>query len=191
VITVSVMPWPDHLLTLEEWDELPEDAFRWAELVDGVVRMTPAPTPRHQNAVFELEVQLKAPFRSRGLAVVHEVDVALAERFPPLVRQPDLVATSLDVLRAGPKRFTAGDVIVAIEVVSPGSTHIDRMHKFAEYAEAGIPHYWIVDIEEPVTLEAFTLVDGSYEKIADVSAPQIVELAEPVPITIDLAALLP
>jgi len=191
VITVSVMPWPDHLLTLEEWDELPEDGYRWAELVDGVVRMTPAPTPNHQDAVFELKAQIKESFAARGLAVVHEVDVVLVDRFPPLVRQPDLVAVPRAVRRAGPKRFTAADVIVAIEVVSPGSKRIDRMHKLAEYAEAGIPHYWIVDIEEPVTLEAFTLVDGSYEKIADVSAPQIVELAEPAAITIDLAALLP
>jgi len=190
VITVSVMPWPDHLLTREEWDELPEDEYGRSELVDGVLVVTPSATPDHQTVAFELGVQLRSALKPRGLGIVLDVDVVLAAGFPPLVRRPDLVVVSREMQRRA-NRFTARDILLAVEVVSPGSRHIDRMHKFAEYAEAGIPHYWIVDIEEPVTLEAFTLVDGSYEKIADVSAPQIVELAEPAPITIDLAPLLP
>jgi Uma2 family endonuclease len=116
-------------------------------------------------------------------------DVVLVATFPPLVRRPDLVVVSDEVLRSHPKRFIAADVRLAVEVVSPGSRHIDRMHKLAEYAEAGIPHYWIVDIETTPRLEAFTLVDGSYEKVAEGSG--VIELSEPAPVTIDLDQLLP
>jgi hypothetical protein len=43
---MTVAPWPDHLLTIEEeWDELPEDTYRHAELVDGVLVVTPTPAP--------------------------------------------------------------------------------------------------------------------------------------------------
>jgi Uma2 family endonuclease len=35
--------------------------------------------------------------------------------------------------------------------------------KFSEYAEAGIPQYWILDLDEPTSLLAYVLVDGSYE----------------------------
>lgn len=40
---------------------------------------------------------------------------------------------------------------------------IDRVLKFSEYAEAGIPQYRIVDLDEPISLLAYVLVDGNYE----------------------------
>jgi Uma2 family endonuclease len=187
---MTVAPWPDHLLTLEEWDDLPEDEHGRSELVDGVLVVTPSATPDHQTVAFELGVQLRSVLKPHGLGIVLDIDVVLVAGFPPLVRRPDLVVVARDVLRRRPKRFAANDLTVAVEIVSPGSKRTDRITKVVDYAEAGIPHYWIVDIEEPITLEAFTLVDGAYEKIADVSAPQLVELTEPVPVTIDLGALL-
>jgi Uma2 family endonuclease len=186
---MSVAPWPDHLLTIEEWDELPEDTYRRAELVDGVLVVTPTPTPAHQDAVFELKAQLKGSYAKSGLALVHEVDVVLAESFPPLVRQPDLVAVPFEVRRARPRRFAAADVLLAVEIVSPGSKRTDRIAKVVDYAEAGIPHYWIVDIDDPISLEAFTLVGDAYEKVAEFTAPELAQLADPAPVTIDLAEL--
>jgi hypothetical protein len=41
-MVITVAPWPDHLLTREERDELPEDEFGRSELVDGVLVITPA-----------------------------------------------------------------------------------------------------------------------------------------------------
>jgi hypothetical protein len=34
---MRVMPGPDHLLTLAEWDALPEDTSRHYELAEGVL----------------------------------------------------------------------------------------------------------------------------------------------------------
>ena len=36
--------------------------------------------------------------------------------------------------------------------MSPGSHRTDHVIKRGEYADAGIPHYWIVDLDNPVTL---------------------------------------
>jgi hypothetical protein len=33
---MSVSPWPDHLLSLDEWVALPEDNTRHFELVEGM-----------------------------------------------------------------------------------------------------------------------------------------------------------
>src|SRR6266516_3029067 len=185
---MTVAPWPDHLLTLEEWDELPEDTYRRAELVDGVLVVTPAPTPGHQTVSKRLSRELDASLELKGWETVAEVDVVLVESFPPLVRQPDLVVVSQSLLQSRPKRLMAADVLVAVEVVSPGSKRTDRITKVVDYAEAGIPHYWIVDIEEPVTLEAYALVGDAYEKVADFTGTA--QLAEPAPVTVDLPALL-
>ena len=68
-----------------------------------------------------------------------------------------------------------------------GSNKQDRVMKPVEYAEAGIPHYWLVDIEEPATLTAYLLVDGSYEIVAQVH--EEARLSEPAPVTVDVRKL--
>jgi len=41
-IAVSAAPWPDHLLTLDEWKDLSQDSFRHYELVKGFLVKKPA-----------------------------------------------------------------------------------------------------------------------------------------------------
>lgn len=87
----------------------------------------------------------------------------------------------------GPSRLRAEGVLVAVEVISPGSSRTDRVVKFAEYAEAGIPSYWLVDVEPPVSLSTYRLVEGEYE--LDAEGAEKVVLAAPAPLTIDVRAL--
>ncbi|MGH3707373.1 MAG: Uma2 family endonuclease [Pseudonocardiaceae bacterium] len=44
-------------------------------------------------------------------------------------------------------RLAVSDVVLAVEVISPGSWNIDLHLKPFEYVEAGIPHYWLVDLD--------------------------------------------
>ena len=74
--------------------------------------------------------------------------------YPPTVRIPDIVITR----KVGSeRRLDRSDVLVAIEVVSPGSKLTDTVTKRSEYAEAGIDHYWIVELGPPVALTALHL----------------------------------
>ncbi|XVV01984.1 hypothetical protein ACQPW3_32055 [Actinosynnema sp. CA-248983] len=90
------MSWPDHLLTLEEWDALPEIESHHVELVEGVL--------------------------------------------------------------------------------------------VAAHADAGIPHYWLLELDDPITVTAFDLVDGSYKVVAGGTGK--VEVPSPFPVVLDLPALL-
>ncbi|WP_344405616.1 Uma2 family endonuclease [Dactylosporangium fulvum] len=45
-----------------------------------------------------------------------------------------------------------GDVLLVVEIVSPGSEATDTVTKRHEYAMAGIPQYWTVDQDETVTM---------------------------------------
>ncbi len=61
-----------------------------------------------------------------------------------------------------------------------------------EYADAGIPHYWLLELDDPITLTAFSLVDGGYKVVASGSgkvSPFPVVLHLPSPITGWIAAL--
>lgn len=84
-------------------------------------------------------------------------------------------------------RFAAADVLLAVEIISPGSRRVDRIMKFAEYADAGIEHYGIVDLVEPVNLAAYRPVDGAYQQV--VAGSGTIELKAPFPLRIDLPAL--
>lgn len=48
----------------------------------------------------------------------------------------------------------ASEVLIAVQVVSPGSKRTDHVEKRSQYADAGIPHYRIVDLDSPVSLLA-------------------------------------
>jgi Uma2 family endonuclease len=184
----------DHLLTLDEWDALPdEDVYRKAELVEGVLQMAPSAVSRHQRLAKRLATQLDAQLRAAGLESVADVDVVLVAADPPTVRCPDLLVTTIARLDEGPKRFVAADIVLVVEIVSPGSRRVDRIMKLADYADAGIPNYWIVDIDDAdgsVTLDAFRLAEGRYEPVLS-TATGTVTLDEPAAVTIDLAGLVP
>jgi Putative restriction endonuclease len=47
------------------------------------------------------------------------------------------------------RRLDAPDVLVAIEVASPGSRRTDAVTKRSECAEATIEHYWIAEFGPP------------------------------------------
>jgi Uma2 family endonuclease len=46
----------------------------------------------------------------------------------------------------------AADVLLVVELVFPDAHRIDTVDKRREYRDAGIEHYWIVDVAEPITL---------------------------------------
>lgn len=102
---------------------------------------------------------------------------------------PDLVVVPRKIADTGPSRYQAADVLLAVEVAADGSWERDHVTKLYEYEAAGIPDYWILDLDDPMTLSAYRLIDGDYELID--RSERLIELTEPAPVTIDVAALLP
>jgi Uma2 family endonuclease len=186
------MPWPDHLLTLPEWDALPQDVTRRFELVEGVLLVVPRPALLHQLAMIRLATALGEQLPD-GLIAVGDVEVVIApgdpmSGDPATVRVPDVIVVPSALAASNPSRVDACDVQVAIEILSPGTKTTDRVTKLVEYATAGIPGYWLIDLDPPVvTMTAFTLVDGEYELTAD--GHGVLELLTPLPVHVDLDQL--
>ncbi|OLT20873.1 hypothetical protein BJF78_34900 [Pseudonocardia sp. CNS-139] len=156
------LPWPDHMLTLEEWEGLPEHDELRLEVAEGILAMS---------------------------ITIPDAEV-LVDRDPLTIRVPDVIVTGTTAYRRNPARFHASEVLLAVEVLSDGTRRVDRVMKFSEYAEAGIPQYWIVDLDEPVTLTAYVLVDGDYELSGELTGDPVLTVAGH-PVRIDLAALTP
>lgn len=185
---MSTVMWPDHLLSLVDWDALPEDNSRQYELAEGVLQVSPRPVSNRQWAITQLVIQIGTQLPA-DLAVLPDVEVVVVDSFPPTVRVPDVVVVPTAVAKGNPARYAAKDVLLAVEVISPGSRRIDRVTKVNEYAEAGIPEYWIVDLDAPVSVTAFQLINGDYELNAEVDDG--LSVTAPAPLTVNVRDLVP
>ncbi|MEJ2866606.1 Uma2 family endonuclease [Actinomycetospora sp. OC33-EN08] len=175
--------WPGHLLDLAEWDALPEDTSRQIELAEGVLQVAPKPIPIHQRVAKRLTMQFDGAAAGRWEAF-SEVEIVIEDAPAATVRAPDVVLVRPDIPVTVP-RWTASEVLAAIEVLSPGSRRLDRIVKLHEYADAGIPTYLVVDPGPPVELTEFALADGAYRQVAVHRGTAAVQLG----VTLDLDAL--
>lgn len=185
---MSVLPWPNYLLPLDEWAALPEDNMYYCELVEGTIQVSPRPTFEHQLAHAELRYQLRQQL-SGEFRCIPEVEVVTAAFPQATVRTPDLVVVPRKIVDTNPSRCQAADVLLAVEVAAAGSWERDHVTKLYEYAAVGIPDYWVLDLDDPMTLFAYRLIDGDYELVG--RSEGLIELTQPAAVTIDVAALLP
>ncbi len=176
---------PDHLLSLPEWVALPEDRDRVYELQEGVLIAGPKPRSLHQCAVGELACALH-PQLPAEWAVVFGVEVVTRSGFPASVRVPDVVVHRDDIADDTP-HLLAEQVLLAIEVIAEGTRLTDTVVKPVEYARAGIPFYWVIDLADAPSLVAYRLVDGRYQEVTAVAG--MFETNEPFPLRVDVAAL--
>nr|WP_232236771.1 Uma2 family endonuclease [Micromonospora globosa] len=195
-IPTSPGPWcPDPMrqqradYTLEDLLTLPDDAPR-VELVDGVFQVTPSPTLGHQtiSSLLWLWLRSHAPVHLRASQAV---GVGLS---PNTSRQPDVLLHHAG-LPSDRSLLRPADVVLAVEIVSPGTRRVDRFAKPGEYAAAGIPFYWRIE-QDPVHLYAYRLGDRigpggerQYELVDDSS--EVIELSEPFAIKLPIAEIRP
>lgn len=163
-------------LTVEDLEAMPDDGRRY-ELIGGAIVMTPAPGVGHQRVSRRLQDQIEAAWPAMEVFDAPiDLDLPGGQRV-----EPDLVVVERG--RTG-KRLVL-PVALVVEIVSPGSTVNDRITKLGVYAEAGIAHYWIVDLPAGVAT-CYVLDGGTYRLVA--TGP-VVETNQPVRVRIDVAAL--
>ena len=190
---MTALPVPLRPLTAAEYAGLPEDSDHDYELQDGQVIMSAKPIPDHQNAVGELYVQLR-PQIPQNLKVLLDVDLDM-ELAPPTqpgtVRVPDLAVVTheafLRVRREG-GFLRAAECVLAIEVHSTTTRRTDQVIKHGEYADAGIAHYWMVDLLGGPALTACHL-GGPFGYVDEPPVTGTFTTQHPFPASLDLSTL--
>ena len=180
---VTTLPFRPGGWTVDDLDELPDDGYRY-ELLDGSLLVSPPPELAHQVVATRLAVLLAAQLPDDLVAVAAPGVYYDARNY----RIPDLVVFPRVVLSQERPRLTPTDVLLAVEVASPGSARTDRVLKPAEYAAAGVPHFWRVEPAEGV-LVVHALVGDVYAEVARPHRDVVLE--QPVPLRFSLADLLP
>ncbi len=128
-------------MTADEYLALGETQERY-QLIDGVVTMSPKPTPLHQGLIVQIIFHLETFARANpGVLVFPDTDVRFG---PHLVYEPDISVYRTGRLTGVPRRLTeAPDLIV--EVLSPGSKALDLITKRSDYERFGVGEYWVID----------------------------------------------
>ena len=172
--------------TWADLQEIPEDRGHRYEIIDGSLHVSPSPNRPHQVAAGRIRDLLLAAAPT-DVEVVEAVDVELADN----VVEPDVVVLpAADAYTpAGPLK--PGQVLLAVEIVSPGSRRMDRLVKPSILAEGGVPAYWRVELDGPDTpmVVAYELDGGAYREAAVVRAGESVVVDVPFPVEVRPAEL--
>ncbi|MFI7545742.1 Uma2 family endonuclease [Actinoplanes sp. NPDC049599] len=136
-----------------------DEYHRYEISPEGVVSITPPEAYAHAVIATRLTGWLTA-----GLPV-DRITQAVGLRIPGSDgavggRIPDLIVWSK--AQANGVWLSVADVLLVVEIVSPGSEGIDTVTKRKEYAAAGIPRYWMIDQDQPQTVTLHQLDGDRY-----------------------------
>lgn len=154
----------------------PEDKI--AEVIQGVLHLSPRPSAAHAAAGSAIGEELGPPFKRGkggpgGWLILDEPELHLEEH----ILVPDLAGWRRERMPLLPNEPFI-DVIPdwVCEILSPGTSRRDRIEKKPLYASLGVSYLWLVDPKHR-TLETVQLLDGRWTDMgnfADDARPRAV-----------------
>lgn len=139
------MPDTLELWTAERVRALPDDGNRY-EVVDGELFVTPSPRLDHQRAVAELLFALRTYLQRVpvGEVLTSPADIELD---PKTLVQPDVFVVPIELGKKPRHWRDVRGLLLAVEILSPSTARADRTVKRRRFQRAGVPDYWIVDLD--------------------------------------------
>jgi Uma2 family endonuclease len=169
---------PDTRLTYDEFLLFPDDGRRH-ELIDGEHYVTPSPNTRHQRLVERLFVAFEDHLRTHpgaGEAFVAPFDVVLSDAD---VVVPDLLFVAGDQPDILTDKHVRGAPALVIEILSPGTRRVDERIKYRLFDRADVREYWLVDPELDLMKVYRRAVDGTFPRVAELTAEEGAVFATP------------
>jgi Uma2 family endonuclease len=124
---------------------LPDDRRRY-EVLDGELFISAGFTMAHQRAVGELFITLHRYLSEHGIGEAMPSPSDL-EFSPSRMLQPDVFAYEL-VPGTRPRAWAdVMSLILAVEITSPETAHVDRQTMRRIYQGERVTEYWIVDLD--------------------------------------------
>ncbi|MBW8484669.1 Uma2 family endonuclease [Actinomadura parmotrematis] len=176
--------------TVADLDALPDEGKQY-ELAHGwLIQMSPS--VQHDETVEDLR-EILAPAVPAGFSLRSPYDVRMPDGS---IYKPDLAVIDTEAIRTArreDRRAVSGDdLLLAVEVQRPGSGSRNTVHitKVNDYARAGIPHYWILDLDDVPVLSVYALREGRvYERIHRATGDEVAELTEPLAVRFSPASV--
>ena len=163
------MPHAAERWTADQVRALPDDGQRY-ELIDGVLVVSPSPRPLHQECVTRLIVLLQPWLEANGAGrlLASPADISLGE---DEILQPDLFVYRTADGKPLRDWSEIAELLLVVEILSPSTARFDRQLKRHRYQRAGVPEYWIVDLDSRL-IERWHPEDTRPELLTDRAAWQ-------------------
>lgn len=152
----------------DAYTQLPDNGMRY-EVIGGELFMSPAPRPKHQDAILNLSYLFTGWVKKNksGKIYIAPIDVRLPDLADPV--QPDILFIRKDNLSIIKDQFIEGIPDLTVEIFSPGSKGYDSRKKFELYAQAGVKEYWMVD-PDACTVDIYVLRGEAYALLGHFTA---------------------
>lgn len=150
--------------SVEDYLALTDDSNRLIEYTEGRIDVLQMPTTSHQQILAFLYFAMRSFVKQRNLGEILFAALRVrlsAEKF----REPDIVYVAHGSRAQVKERYWEGaDLVVEIVSSDAKSRRRDHVVKRADYAQAGVLEYWIVDPAKQ-TIDVLAL-DGSEYRVA-------------------------
>src|SRR6266571_6007623 len=185
--TIPIPEPPPGGFTIADLDEM-DDLGHHVELISGGLVVNARPSTWHTTVMLNLwrTVADQAPPEYR---VLREQGVKVDDGTRP---EPEVLALRDDATDPDASTYTGRDVVLAVEIVSPGSERRDRRDKPPLYAEAGVVHFWRVERQADLpVVHTYELDETTRGYVATGIYRGTLTVPVPWPLTVDLTRLYP
>lgn len=145
---VALLYPPQGQWSEEQYLSLTDQTRRLVEYTDGKIEVLSMPTIEHQRILKFLLWALDSFVTRNNLG---EVLLAGTRVYidPKKYREPDVVfCSNARVARSGTRYYDGADLVMEVVSDDPASQQRDLEQKPSDYAEGGVPEYWIVDPQQ-------------------------------------------
>lgn len=171
------------------WEDLELPPGFHAEILQGKINVSPAPTNKHNHTRWLLIQNFQRTLEKHDWLPLSETAIYIPQRDEILI--PDLIIMPFQVLEESEESTTMlpDEALLVAEVTSPSSVNHDRKTKLASYASAGIPVYLLVDRhdgEGRIKVYSSPNRDGGYYSHHDqVAFGEKIWIPEPIGVQLD------
>lgn len=161
-----------------------ERAWPRYELIDGELIVTPSPRMLHQSGVKELILVLDPYVRRMkvGTLLTSPADIELVQ---DTIVQPDVFVFPLVDGKLAREWTDVKRLLLAVEILSPSTSRVDRVTKRNFFANVGVEQYWVVDLDARFVERSFAhdprpeILDQTLSwQPAGATEPLVIELAD-------------
>jgi Uma2 family endonuclease len=151
-------------VTYEEWLRMPEVSDAIEEVVNGEIRIMPAPSWNHSEIIDNLSHLIAPQVDWRKVKVKASLFNLIIRRQPLTAREPDLAVFHASTIIEQDGRIHSAPQLL-VEVLSPANTRPHQKEKLEDYASLGVPEFWVIS-PEGRTVEVFYLENGELRRHA-------------------------
>jgi Uma2 family endonuclease len=176
-------------VTYEEWLRMPEVTDEIEEVVNGEIRLMPAPKWNHSQIVSRIYDQIRPQIDSRVVTVTVAQFGLIIRREPLTERVPDLAVFEASTIVEQDGYIHSAPQLV-VEVLSPSNTRREREEKLGDYAALGVPEVWVVS-PEARTVEILYLESGYLRGSAPILAEGLLKPRSFPSVQVDITGIWP